>query len=1668
MNQQPMHNKPMFNPQIFSPTKTTQSSHDHSSQSTANNMEQQEDDDNIIVISDSDDDNDSDSGDDSDGSDDDMELDDNEAQTDALSEAEKKWNEEKAEEKRLQRKGIFKRTDGKTVVFKTQRLKKMKKADLNTPTESAKTWRRRLRAKLAKKLKGKTQQEAEKILIKARKRELRKRDTKLKKTLRGQGLLPNPDRPEWFNGPPRVTRQSVAQAKKIPVPKADALTEKLIAEYNIDKFDPDFDALLASAFQDYNNKLAFQKKQEVENRILIQQERVQQQQREAINRRTRKQAKMSKQARKRHRRKERERLKAEQERVALGSSGIDLAPITPSHDNPYEPPPLNPNNPNSFAVKQGPLPTAEEMANVFESDPAMKSVEPTARSKLKNLMSEIEVFNLTKAPSFAKENMAKIKLASMTSDDFLSQLNSLDTLQSTLVDDPQSDIAGVPREQFTIVLDDSESESESESESDDDDPSPEKPQRHKHHQKQKQKQKPPQMDSMDVEVSTSKQPPPTTTTTTPTPETEDAMPTQLVTTASVSEPPAPSAPPKTTAPTSTKTSNKKKEIERLKLQLQQKELEKKIAEQKAKLLAKQQQLKEQKQKEAMVKKKAPNKAKAQQESKTQATATGSTTTTTTTRTTSSSSVPSSSTSSDPEPTVKPISKETERAPKPDTTSKEATESTKKRKQPDTEQPEITQPDPMPKKPIEPVETVVESSTVSKKRKTVHIAQKPKPKPKSKSAGTGVTNRQFLQAWTQLQQKVADNSRTEATLKKRLADLERQKQQTVKMIAAAARDKKELMKAIVALKQPHAMMANLGQNAMEQDDDTMLQLHPSMSMDIESNAVLHRVQRKEWGAEKFAMVNTSNSTLRMLHSFRLNEQFDQGWGYNPLSIRFSTKIDPMVPICPFDLDGICNDSECKFQHFRDMQMSEADLAADLLEYIIDPKLRSDIKTDWNRSKDINQLIRSVRDATKYGLPHFYLDRNRDQSTTTTTTTTSSASSSLPSSKVSFRKKIIKSTNRNKKSKASSLTTRKTNRPTASQLMETEGVLSSSSSSSSSSSLQPAIDVIKSLDMSGVSYIHLTQDETVEDADDTEMLSTEQRYYIRQRTISEYRQDLKEDPNNVALWIEFANEFLRNGKRKDDRDSDNEFYHSPGMAASILSRGIEKNRNDEQLWLRGLCVFGHIKKDRDEVIDTAKDALSCIPHSRQLLHLTVDLIASPKSKLDFVMSELDRDQSHPDHIVVQLILMAAEIHVTRGTTGECIEWLDERISKLLDNATDGVDTFLASLPLWATFIWLTATGNVPLMQIEGDHVSMPVVQWEDVDVSQIQPVCDLFEKMIQSAVNIGVDLNHDNMSWFWDNWMQCLMTMDKDGQLCVQTVHRMNEEWKIARASGLLACCDPESFELTEPQTDNPGPDDVDWHMWFQYLRVVPSADRDRVTNLVNDLFDISNEDRTEQRAIECFEYLLDISTDRIHIDHRLAGKPRGRHQAYLWLVYFEYMLMGDALTSTAAQVSLFDQISVGLETTGAKQCMLLLWNRFVEHMMAKQEMRVAKQLIDRCFQEFNLEDETARVNRAYFDFEGTLDVDVMDVNTQLQYRNCGRECDWWQVLHRDVVVRFVQGIEMAERHTVVYNAVQKYPSNVLMCLSCIECELDWDQALAGKQLLFLALQQEAYCRDYWKW
>jgi hypothetical protein len=74
-----------------------------------------------------------------------------------------------------------------------------------------------------------------------------------------------------------------------------------------------------------------------------------------------------------------------------------------------------------------------------------------------------------------------------------------------------------------------------------------------------------------------------------------------------------------------------------------------------------------------------------------------------------------------------------------------------------------------------------------------------------------------------------------------------------------------------------------------------------------------------------------SPLAYFRAYRLSPHFRLMTGCKVSDLSYSHRVDPQTTLCRFDVDGVCNDSGCAYQHWREMTVSAVQLVRQLVAY-----------------------------------------------------------------------------------------------------------------------------------------------------------------------------------------------------------------------------------------------------------------------------------------------------------------------------------------------------------------------------------------------------------------------------------------------------------------------------------------------------------------------------------------------------------------------------------------------------------------------------------------------------------------------------------------------------------------------------------------------------------------
>jgi hypothetical protein len=74
-----------------------------------------------------------------------------------------------------------------------------------------------------------------------------------------------------------------------------------------------------------------------------------------------------------------------------------------------------------------------------------------------------------------------------------------------------------------------------------------------------------------------------------------------------------------------------------------------------------------------------------------------------------------------------------------------------------------------------------------------------------------------------------------------------------------------------------------------------------------------------------------SPLAIFKSFRHHPKYHDFVPSGLRSLQYSNRINPDIPLCKYEVNGgICNDSKCEWQHFRDLPIGDDEILVQLAE------------------------------------------------------------------------------------------------------------------------------------------------------------------------------------------------------------------------------------------------------------------------------------------------------------------------------------------------------------------------------------------------------------------------------------------------------------------------------------------------------------------------------------------------------------------------------------------------------------------------------------------------------------------------------------------------------------------------------------------------------------------
>ncbi|KAF9199717.1 Zinc finger C3H1 domain-containing protein [Haplosporangium sp. Z 27] len=261
-----------------------------------------------------------------------------------------------------------------------------------------------------------------------------------------------------------------------------------------------------------------------------------------------------------------------------------------------------------------------------------------------------------------------------------------------------------------------------------------------------------------------------------------------------------------------------------------------------------------------------------------------------------------------------------------------------------------------------------------------------------------------------------------------------------------------------------------------------------------------------------------SPLSMFRSFRFSSKFRDAVRDGYKSLTYSNKIDPMKPMCLYELSGgSCNDDSCKSQHARDYELTDEELVIDMARYAEGSTVESrQMFADMQSAKLAHLRAAGIHNTELLidSIVKNHRDFVQDSSRT-----------------VKFGERVI-----TENDPTDAITRNKPKGRSGDRAVDR--LIESSKASSSSLDQNPIIMEILSKAL-------------------TKPVNKNRRYHEQQHP-DDFEKLIQSDPSNETLWIEYAISHL---SAMSASDTDERKIHN---ALSVISRALGVHPASEGLW------------------------------------------------------------------------------------------------------------------------------------------------------------------------------------------------------------------------------------------------------------------------------------------------------------------------------------------------------------------------------------------------------------------------------------------------------------------------------------------------------------------------
>ncbi|KAE8615612.1 hypothetical protein XENTR_v10008567 [Xenopus tropicalis] len=280
-----------------------------------------------------------------------------------------------------------------------------------------------------------------------------------------------------------------------------------------------------------------------------------------------------------------------------------------------------------------------------------------------------------------------------------------------------------------------------------------------------------------------------------------------------------------------------------------------------------------------------------------------------------------------------------------------------------------------------------------------------------------------------------------------------------------------------------------------------------------------------------------SPLLVFKSYRFSPYFRTKEKLLLSSVSYSNMIEPKNFFCRFDLTGTCNDDDCQWQHMRDCTLSRKQLFQDILSYNLDligcSEKSTDEEIDIATEKYVDKVFGVNRDRMSMDQMSVLLVSYVNEST----------------------KHMPPHTTYKEKRKWRPMYWRKP--------------ISDSSSSDEEDNLKTD-STARSSNFKG----SVPTEDAVVTPDDV-------RYFTNETdNIFNLEASVLENPQDIQLWIKLAYKCLHQSESTSSECLDS--------SLNVLSRGLEHNRENSEIWCHYLKLFSK-RSSREEVQEMCETAV-----------------------------------------------------------------------------------------------------------------------------------------------------------------------------------------------------------------------------------------------------------------------------------------------------------------------------------------------------------------------------------------------------------------------------------------------------------------------------------------------